>query len=74
MTSTAPSLLQITVNGERYPLAAACSVADFITELKLDPRKVAIERNLAIVPRSDYGRTLLSPGDAIEIVGFIGGG
>ncbi len=45
-----------------------------MTELNLDPRKVAIERNREIVPRSAYGTTPIRDGDAIEVVGFIGGG
>lgn len=74
MTSTATATLQITVNGGPRPLANLRFVSDLITELNLDSRKVAIERNLAIVPRSAYGSTEILPGDAIEIVGFIGGG
>jgi len=44
-----------------------------MTELNLDPRKVAIERNREIVPRSAYTTTPIMDGDAIEVVGFIGG-
>lgn len=49
-------------------------VSDLIAALNLDVRKIAIERNLAIVPRGAYASTPIVPGDAIEIVGFIGGG
>jgi sulfur carrier protein len=45
-----------------------------ITELGLDPRKVAVERNLEIVPRSLHADTALADGDRIEIVQFVGGG
>ena len=45
-----------------------------IDEIGLDGRKVAVERNLEIVPRSAYGRTPIADGDRIEIVHFIGGG
>jgi thiamine biosynthesis protein ThiS len=50
------------------------SVAALVAELGLDARKVAVERNLEIVPRSAYGQTALADGDRIEIVHFIGGG
>jgi len=46
-----------------------------LTELlALDPRKVAVERNLEIVPKSQYQDTALADGDQIEIVQFVGGG
>jgi thiazole synthase len=68
------SAIRLIVNGEDKTLAAGASLADLIGALDLDPRKVAIERNLAIVPRSLYGDTALTDGDRIEIVHFIGGG
>jgi thiamine biosynthesis protein ThiS len=74
MTSTANPSAQITVNGQARPAANMHTVSDLIATLNLDPRKVAIERNLAIVPRSAYASTPIMDGDAIEIVGFIGGG
>jgi thiamine biosynthesis protein ThiS len=49
-------------------------VAALVAHLGLDGRKVAVERNLEIVPRSTYGSTALTDGDRIEIVHFIGGG
>jgi thiamine biosynthesis protein ThiS len=49
-------------------------VAALVAELGLDGRKVAVERNLEIVPRSAYSRTSLADGDRIEIVAFVGGG
>ena len=49
-------------------------VAELVAALGLDARKVAVERNLEIVPRSAYGRTPIADGDRIEIVSFIGGG
>ena len=74
MSNTATKLSQITVNGQARPAANLKMVSDLIAELALDPRKVAIERNFAIVPRSAYASTPIMDGDAIEIVGFIGGG
>jgi thiamine biosynthesis protein ThiS len=65
--------MRLTINGEARDFDAR-DVAGLVTGLGLDPRKVAVERNLEIVPRSLYGRTVLADGDRIEIVHFIGGG
>jgi thiazole synthase/sulfur carrier protein len=62
------------VNGEEKVFEAAGDLARLIAGLGLDARKVAIERNLAIVPRSQWPVTLLAEGDRIEIVHFVGGG
>ena len=67
-------MLQLTVNGESRSLPASATVADLVADLKLDGRKIAVERNLEIVPRSLYGDTALENGDRIEIVAFVGGG
>lgn len=74
MSSTSTASSQITVNGAPRARANLQLVSDLIAELNLDAKKVAIERNLAIVPRSAYASTPIMDGDAIEIVGFIGGG
>jgi sulfur carrier protein len=65
--------MRITLNGEERETAAS-RVTALITELGLDPRKVAVERNLEIVPRSLHADTALADGDRIEIVQFVGGG
>ena len=74
MTNTSTAALQITLNGTARPCANLKVVSDLIAELALDSRKVAIEHNLKIVPRSAYATTPIMDGDAIEVVGFIGGG
>ncbi|WP_450104021.1 sulfur carrier protein ThiS [Sediminicoccus rosea] len=66
--------LKLTVNGEARSVPAGLTVADLLAEIGLAARKVAVERNLEIVPRSQYATTALADGDAIEIVHFIGGG
>ena len=66
--------LQITLNGETRRLEAAQSVRGLLESLGLDPAKIAVERNLEIVPRSTYGQVALADGDRLEIVHFIGGG
>ena len=66
--------MRLTINGEARELEEAPDLAALVAGLGLDPRKVAVERNLEIVPRSLYAQTALSDGDRIEIVHFIGGG
>ena len=67
-------MLEVTLNGEKRCLPSPLTVEGLIEELRLDRRKVAVERNEEIVPRSLYGETALAPGDSLEIVHFIGGG
>jgi thiazole synthase/sulfur carrier protein len=66
--------LQLTINGETRAFPGVADVAALVGALGLDLRKVAVERNLEIVPRSAYAKTSLADGDRIEIVHFIGGG
>ena len=66
--------MKLWVNGEERAFEAAPHVAALVAALDLDARKIAVERNLEIVPRSVYEVTPLSEGDRIEIVHFIGGG
>ena len=66
--------MSLTVNGERRDVSAGETLAGLLHRLGVDPAKVAVERNRAIAPRSSYGRTLLSDGDELEIVHFVGGG
>ena len=66
--------LKLTVNGEARSVPQGLTVAGLLAEIGLAERKVAVERNLEIVPRSQYATTALADGDAIEIVHFIGGG
>ena len=66
--------ISIRVNGEHRRLAAGLSLADLARELGLEPSKVAVERNLAVVPRSTLAEVMLEDGDDIEIVHFVGGG
>lgn len=66
--------MRLLLNGEERDVAGVVTIADLVAELGLDARKVAVERNLEIAPRSTYGDTALAEGDRIEIVTFIGGG
>ena len=66
--------LQITLNGEPRSVPAGYSIADLCRSIELDPAKVAVERNLEIVPRSTLADVKLGDGDNLEIVHFVGGG
>lgn len=66
--------MMLHVNGEEMRIEDAADVAALVARLELDARKVAIERNLEVVPRSRYASTPLQDGDRIEVVHFIGGG
>ena len=64
----------ITVNGEHRRVPRGISVAELALELGLEPTRVAVERNLEIVPRSTLGAVKVEDGDDFEIVTFVGGG
>lgn len=66
--------MTLTINGETRSFGGLAYVADLVASLGLDLRKVAVERNLEIVPRSAYAVTPIADGDRIEIVQFVGGG
>jgi thiamine biosynthesis protein ThiS len=68
------TVITLTLNGETRALDGPVSVSGLLLTLGLEGRKVAVERNEAIVSRSRYGETWLASGDALEIVHFIGGG
>jgi thiamine biosynthesis protein ThiS len=64
----------ISVNGETRAAVAGATVVDLLRELGLDGGRVAIERNLEILPRQKWTETRVQPGDRYEIVQFVGGG
>jgi sulfur carrier protein len=64
----------IQVNGEARPATAGSNVVDLLRELGLDDGRVAIERNLEILPRQKWSETRVVAGDRYEIVHFVGGG
>ena len=64
----------VRVNGEHKRLPGGISIAQMLNELGLDPLRVAVERNLEIVPRSELGEVCVEDGDDFEIVHFVGGG
>ena len=64
----------VIINGEHRRVPGGTSLAQLIAEVGLDPARVAVERNLEIVPRSTLGDVAVADGDAFEIVHFVGGG
>ncbi len=66
--------MKIIVNGDEKEVSETVSVWGFLSDLGLDPTKVAVERNLEIVPKSTFNEVNLENGDKLEIVHFIGGG
>ena len=66
--------MQLTVNGQERELAAGATIAELLAELGLDPRMLAVERNLHLVPRAQHAETQLTEGDRVEVVTLVGGG
>ncbi len=66
--------MRLTINGEDRVIENTATVADLLAQLNIAATKVAVERNLEIVPKTAYGETMLGDGDRLEIVHFIGGG
>jgi sulfur carrier protein len=66
--------LSITVNGEIRTAKPGVTVVDLLGEIGLDSGRVAIERNLEILPRAKWAETVVEAGDRYEIVQFVGGG
>lgn len=66
--------MQIQLNGESHAIDREQSVAELVESLGLGGRRIAVELNEDIVPRSQHADTLLSDGDNVEIVHAIGGG
>ena len=67
-------MLEVTINGDSRQFGRALAVTELLDELALAGKRVAIERNGEIVPRSRYAETRLANGDQLEIVVAVGGG
>jgi thiamine biosynthesis protein ThiS len=67
-------MFTLTVNGQDRELTAGTTIADLLAELGLDPRMLAVERNLELVPRAQHASTELAAGDRVEVVTLVGGG
>jgi sulfur carrier protein len=67
-------MLALTVNGQPRAFRAAGTLSDLLRDMRLEGKRIAVERNGEIVPRSRYAETELASGDKLEIVGAVGGG
>ncbi len=68
------NVIEIVVNGEFRQAPSGLDVEQFLRSLAIDPDRVAVERNRAIVRKAEWNRTTICSGDQIEIVQFVGGG
>ena len=66
--------MEIVINGKSRSFPAALSVAELVDALGFTGKRIAVERNGDIVPRSQHGATVLADGDRLEIVVAVGGG
>ena len=66
--------MQVMVNGAARSVEAPASLAELVRALGLEGKRIAIERNGEIVPKSRYAITRVDPGDRLEIVAAVGGG
>ena len=67
-------MLTITLNGDPFDLSGPLTVTELLASLEIDARRVAVEYNLVVLKRAAFDATLLSEGDNVEIVNFVGGG
>ena len=66
--------MTIILNGESYEVAEPLTVTALLSQLEIDPRRVAVEHNIVVVKRTAFDDTVIREGDQVEIVNFVGGG
>ena len=66
-------VFMVKINGVELNLAGK-TVAEYLANTNYDPKRIAVERNGDIVPKAQYGQTVLKEGDCVEVVSFVGGG
>ena len=66
--------MTIQLNGEPYDVPAPLTVDALLARLEIDARRVAVELNEYVVKKAAYADTIVGPGDAVEVVNFVGGG
>ena len=69
----APVYFIVKINGEELNIAGK-TVAEYLATTNYDPTRIAVERNGDLVPKAQYGETVLKDGDSVEVVSFVGGG
>lgn len=63
----------VKINGESFDIDGK-TLSEYLETTNYDPKRIAVERNGDIVPKSKYSETVLSDGDSVEVVSFVGGG
>ena len=63
----------VKINGTEYDIAGK-TLAEYLETTSYDPKRIAVERNGEIVPKAEYGKTVLYDEDTVEVVSFVGGG
>jgi thiamine biosynthesis protein ThiS len=66
--------VRITLNGEPFELSGPLTVSELLSHLEIDARRVAVEHNVIVLKRTAFDSTMVSEGDQVEIVNFVGGG
>jgi len=66
--------MNITINGENKVFSSTLTVSELLSEMGIDSRKIAVERNLHLIKRAEFDSATLNDGDEIEIINFVGGG
>ena len=66
--------MTITLNGEPFDLSGPLTVSELLASLDIDARRVAVEHNLVVLKRAAFDSAVVSEGDQVEIVNFVGGG
>ena len=66
--------MKIVLNGEPFEAPGPTTVTRLLTQLDIDPRRVAVEHNLMVLKKAAYDSTMVKEGDAVEVVNFVGGG
>ena len=66
--------MTIRLNGDAFELSGPMTISALLAQLDIEPRRVAVEHNLAIIKRVRYETTTINEGDTVEIVNFVGGG
>jgi len=67
-------MISVTVNGKPHQVPQGTTVSGLLGQLGVDPGRVAVERNLDVVPKRLYDEAVLAEGDTLEVVTFVGGG
>lgn len=66
--------MEITFNGKSKEIPAGTSIMEFLDQMQLDCMQVVVERNHIIIPRQRLAETVITPGDTLEVIHFVGGG